>query len=476
MNKSTIRIKNKKDFKQELSIIHKLNSLEQYRVKIIEDDLIKATLSKGRNNFKLELNSMFEEIDEDSINLSFFIDNISYQTQKIGSVSNSTKLRIGEEAGFQTKYELKEFHSKNFSEKSTYKAFFEVDLKEINTFHWEFETVTYQRDEIKYPYDCLRIKLKNKEYDVTQLKQKGKGFYIFECLQEQSYDEFSKVCYSIQQALGFINKFMVGDEKFVFDSIMEMHYSSYIRPSLKGMYNPIVTNPYKYLDVPKSISEEYLEKLTRLSLKNLSDLVNKIHDEPEFSIAILVIMEVTTLKSLLLIPSSFSVIIEQLSKHFAEEEIGLEKPIEDKNIEVKILKELHKVIDSNSGFLTDNSILKIKRRLNEFNKPINKKRLTNNEKLTRPFEQLGINLTLHDINIIEHRNDLLHGNILLKTDVNKSEENINSYMAYVSAKLFTLISKLLLKSIGYKGYIYNQSKYLEKHIGIETEEKYFEKI
>ena len=102
--------------------------------------------------------------------------------------------------------------------------------------------------------------------------------------------------------------------------------------------------------------------------------------------------------------------------------------------------------------------------------------MTNNEKLTRPFEQLKINLTLHDISIIEHRNDLFHGNILLKTNEFKDEESTNLYMAYVSAKLFTLISKLILKSIGYRGYIYNQAKYLESKLGLNTNEEHFDRI
>lgn len=102
--------------------------------------------------------------------------------------------------------------------------------------------------------------------------------------------------------------------------------------------------------------------------------------------------------------------------------------------------------------------------------------MTNNEKLTRPFEQLGIPLSLHDIVIIEHRNDLLHGNILLKKDDEIDEDKTNLYMAYVSAKLFTLISKLVLKSVGYKGYVYNQAKYLEKNLNIQTNEAYFDEI
>src|SRR5690606_4864491 len=110
------------------------------------------------------------------------------------------------------------------------------------------------------------------------------------------------------------------------------------------------------------------------------------------------------------------------------------------------------------------------------NRPTNKKALTNNEKLTRPFEQLDIELTLHDISIIEHRNDLFHGNVLLNTNQSRDEETTNLYMAYVSAKLFTLISKLILKSSGYGGYIYNQAKYLESKLGLKTNEQYFDKI
>jgi hypothetical protein len=230
------------------------------------------------------------------------------------------------------------------------------------------------------------------------------------------------------------------------------------------------------LDIDKKTADKFYNKLTRISLKNLSNLAHKIHTQPEFSAAILVILEATSIKSLLIIPSSFAVIIEQLSKHLSTKQIGLEKPITNQELKNKIIKDLHKVIDGYSETLTEENIIKLKRRLTEINKPTNKEHLTNNEKLTRPFEQLGINLTLSDITIIEHRNDLLHGNILLKNDQSKNEEKTNLYLTYVSAKLFTLISKLILKSIGYNGYIYNQAKYLEKHMNMETNEDYFEEI
>ncbi|WP_440120399.1 hypothetical protein [Tenacibaculum sp. Ill] len=476
MKKSTQKIENAKDFEKELQVIDKLTSFNKHKAHLVDNESIPAVLSRELGGFKLEVKERIEEeIDEGSIDLPFKVDNVFYETKTTGSVSNSTNIRVGESVDFQTKFELKEFYSKEFCKESTYKAFYEVDVNEIKTFHREFETVSYQIEEEKYSYNCLRIKLQGKTYDVIQFKDETKGYYIFECLEEQSYDEFSKSCFSIQQAIGFISSFMVGGEKFVFDDRGNVYYSNYIRPSIKGMYIPIVTNPYKK-DFDKAVADEWYQKLTRISLKTLSNLTHKIHNEPEFSIAILVILEVTSLKSLLVIPSSFAVIIEQLSKHLGVEETGTERPIKDDELKNKILKELHKVIDDKATNLTDESILKIKRRLNEFNKPVNKKRLTNSEKLTRPFEQLGIKLTLHDINIIEHRNDLLHGNILLKTQEEKDENTIDIYMMYVSAKLFTLISKLLLKSVGYDGYVYNQAKHLEKYLKMTTEEEYFEKI
>ncbi len=447
MKNSTLKIENNKDFKVELNNITKLNSLDNSVVKIVGHEDLKANLSKRNNTFKLTVNARLTDKRNEDINLSFALDGDVYITEQLGNISNRTECIKDKSIEFETSIELNSFTSEVFKKESKYKAFFRTDISEIKTFHKEFETITHQRQGREYFYDCLRIKLNQKEYDVTQLKYEDKGFYIFESLQEQSYDEFSNACFSMQQAIGFINKLMVGGEKIVFDNEGGVYYTNYIRPTIKGMYSPITTNPYSYLDIDRKIADFYFPKLTRISLENLSNLVYKIHTEPEFSTAILVILEVTSIRSLLLIPSSFAVIVEQLSKHLSEEEFGLETPIPNQSLARKIIKELHIVIDNNKNTITDNSVLKLKRRLNEINKPTNKKYLTNNERLTRPFEQLGIALTLHDIAIID-----------------------------VSAKLYTLISKLILKSIGYSGYVYNQSKFLEKCLNFETGEKYFEKI
>ena len=471
MSYSTKHIENNKSLKKELKFIENINSLNKLKVEIVNDKKTEAFLSKTKGQVSIQINARLIDNEFDNTELSFVIDDNVYKTDNIGTTSNHTELKADKSVCFETIVELQSFKSEKFKENGYYKAFFETDIKDIDTFHREFETVTYQSDGNKFAYDCIRVSVNKKDFDVVQVKYNGKGFYVFECLQENTYDDFSSICFSIQQAIGFINKLMIGGEKFTFDQAGNCYYSNYIRPTLRGIYNPIITNPYSYLDIEKNAADSYLNKLTRITLATFSELVCKIH-----TAAILVLLEATSIRSLLIIPSSFAGIIEQLSKHLSLEEIGLEKPINQPKLFDKILKELHEVIDTNSQNLSNTNTLKLKRRLNEINKPINKAHLTNNEKLTRPFEQLGIPLSLHDIAIIEHRNDLLHGNILLKKDDEIDDVKTNLYMAYVSAKLFTLISKLVLKSVGYKGYVYNQAKYLEKDLNIQTSETYFDEI
>src|SRR5690606_9670266 len=136
-----------------------------------------------------------------------------------------------------------------------------------------------------------------------------------------------------------------------------------------------------------------------------------VYEKEEISMAVILLMEAASVKSLLLIPSVFAVIIESLAKCISIDEKGKFVPIPDSKLSKDIIGELLKVVDANEELLSGDGALKLKRRLMAINSPVVKERLTNNEKLTLPFEQLGIELSIEDVMAIEHRNDLLHGNI-----------------------------------------------------------------
>ncbi|MCT4664935.1 MAG: hypothetical protein N4A45_06845 [Flavobacteriales bacterium] len=478
MKKSTQKIQNYKCFKNQLKTIEDLNNLNSQ--KIILEGIGKtdsyAFLSRGEGKFDLKIESYIWNQEDNESNIDFELFGNLYESKRFGNINRKNSISVSKAPSFETNIELDTFFSKSFEMKSIYKMFFQVELSKIRSFHTEFETVHYQTDETEYFYDCIRIKIDGNIYDVTQYKHKNKGYFIFENFHHQDFEEFNELCFSIQQAIGFISKLMVGNEKFIFDEEGCLYYTNFIRPELKGMYSPITTNPYSNLNIEREIAKQFHPLLTRISLSTLSKLVHKIHYEPEFSIAILILLESTSIRSLLIIPSAFSGIIELLSKHLLNSESGLEYPINDGNLKEKVIEELHKVIDDNCADLSSEYKLKLKRRLNEVNRPINRQRLTNNEKLTRPFELLGINLTLRDIDVIEHRNDLFHGNILMTNSESISDDRINDYMGYVSARLFVLISKLILKCIGYEGYVYNHAKYYDKLYNNQSEEEWFELI
>src|SRR5690606_27507044 len=105
-----------------------------------------------------------------------------------------------------------------------------------------------------------------------------------------------------------------------------------------------------------------------------------------------------------------------------------------------------------------------------------KAKLTNNEKLTTPVEQLGIALSIEDIMAIDHRNDLVHGNTSLDSGDARSDKLDNNYILHIMDRLYTLISKLLLKSAGYNGFVINYPKFSEAAAGIKTSEAHFVEI
>ena len=54
----------------------------------------------------------------------------------------------------------------------------------------------------------------------------------------------------------------------------------------------------------------------------------------------------------------------------------------------------------------------------------------------------------------------------------RTSKEIDNKMLYASAKLYTLISKLILKNSGYIGYVINHAKFYDKN----SNEHYFQEI
>ena len=171
-------------------------------------------------------------------------------------------------------------------------------------------------------------------------------------------------------------------------------------------------------------------------------------------------------------PGVFSVILESLANIITIKQDTFEKLIKDETIFKNIKSDLNSVLDNYNNAIDKNSEIKFRRKINGLSNSINHKRLTNAEKLRQPFDQLQIKLSSKDEAAIDFRNDLLHGNILMSNETTRTSKEIDNKMLYASAKLYTLISKLILKNSGYNGYVINHAKFYNKN----AKEEYFEII
>lgn len=327
MSSETLTIENVKNFEQQVKLISQIESLNNTSIELVGISNTNAILDKKGLEFNLRTDNNQLEIksNKDFKKIQFILNNKKFVIFKDSFGSHSKSVKIN----FSATYGVLGLQTIGFEEMSTYHSFFPVDLKEIRTFHNEFKTVTYQSNGTEYFYDCIRIELDNKQFDIIQFKTDEKGYYVIQSFNNETFKNFNNYCFIIRQAIGFVNGFFVGNEEYVFTKTEEMYYSNYIRPSIKGMYNPIITNPYSRPDIERKIAKQLIGKLTRVSPKTLSNLANKIKDNEELSVVIILLLESTSIRSLLIIPSIFSVIIESLSKIISVPEAGLEYPITD---------------------------------------------------------------------------------------------------------------------------------------------------
>jgi len=467
---------NYKNFDAQIEIISSIGIIGSLPIVIKGYDHCKAELIRKVDDFMLQVDGVFD-ISTTANEIIAIINDNTYILKTSEAVIRSFKGDALAGISRTQTFDLHTIISPDFSKdtKSKFRCFFSTDVESIKSFCYLFETLRYENDHTRYAFDCVRLKAGDRTYDVIQVKNVNGGYYIIENLDDNNYESFKDDCYAIQQALGFLTGYMPGGEQYLFVNDA-FEYSRFVRPALKSFYNPVNSNPYSKLYGDKEAAKLFEGKLTKISSVVFSNLVNLIRENETLSMAIILLMEAASVKSLLLIPSVFAVIIESLAKSISVPEKGKFLPINDPHLSDKIIKELLAVIESNQDSLQDEGALKLKNRIFNINQPVIKEKLTNNEKLTQPFEQLGIKLSLEDLMAIEHRNDLLHGNISLDNDACRSAKVSNGYMMHIMDRLYTLISKLLLKCAGYEGYIINYAKFSEVGAGVETVEGHFVEI
>lgn len=454
-----------KNFSKELSTIEKIESYKNKKV-ILENCKGKAYITKSIKDFKLYFEGVFNYASENQLKVEIDSEKFMLKSNDFKHALNDSLAKL---PALHT-FDINNLNKGNIDNVSLFRMFFFDDSKRENVFHTKLETAKHNEVNT-WAFGCVRLTVNKYNYDITQYKDKDKSYFVIENLEPISLDEFEKDSYAIQKGIGFLIGYMPGGENYIFSG-ENFIYRRLSRKSLKSLFHPVTSNPYSKLYNEKDIADIYYGKLKVIPSSVISELISQLRNNEEFSVTIIFLMEVTSLKSVVSMPGVFSVILESLANSIIIKEDKLEKLLTDKKLIKELSEDLNTVIDKYTSKIKFDAEVKIRRRINDFNKPINHKRLTNAEKLRAPFDQLKIKLSEEDEKAIDYRNDLLHGNILMNNEIERTSEEIDNQMLYISAKFYTLISKLILKKCGYNGYVINHAKLYKSY----SKEDYFDEI
>lgn len=371
------------------------------------------------------------------------------------------------------KIHIYSFQKKRLS--NTKKHFYRtvIPLKTAFNFYNIMKGEKYSHDGNIYTRGLINIQFDSKRFHLFIVDFNRKKYLVIDCLDKITLEEFSELSWSIVIATGYLCGHLVQDEEYIFcyNNKQLKRFSNYLyserRDTIKSFYTPVNTNPYSCIKENRKIAKKYYGKINEVEMIQMSNLCQLIHDEIDIKAIVLLITESIS-RSLLLMPAGLSVALEGFSEYFVSKHLDKIKPIKDNKLAIKFKNELMEVVQKYEleKDFTGADIMAIK--INNINSP------TNREKLKAPFAILKIPLTPIDNEILEYRNDFLHGNINLKPHSKKKTYSMDSFE--ISLRLLTLLNMAIMKMIGYKGYIINHVKTQEEGLDKVIHEEYYREI
>ncbi len=373
-------------------------------------------------------------------------------------------------------------YSKGFSKRSTYYYRLIIPLKEELKFHYQIEETLFSTDLGYRSRTSSQANINNDAIFLCVINRGREEFFLsVESRIKQSFESFSNKAHAVINGLGFISGYLPGDMGYYFAyttkhmKTPKYFYCCEFRDTIRAMLTPISSNPYSYLTHKKAAAKKYQNKkiLRCVKISEFSNLCQHLHDSVAFSGTILLILE-SSVASLLFRPGGYAMALEAISDIIMKGSRTNIAPIKDKALSRKIVKECQDIITKHCATLLDADTLSLlnSRIGSNLNKP------TNKAQLKAPFDFLKINLRPRDLQVLETRNDLLHGRYPDITEEGKLRTNdrINRDLYYVSLRFYTLLNMVILKWCGFDGHIINHPKIQERYCKIKLKEDYFRKV
>jgi hypothetical protein len=336
-----------------------------------------------------------------------------------------------------------------------FRSIIEVN-KDVRFYHI-FQTQLYSVNNGSYD-DLIKIAFDDSEYHIFLYSNNDKHYFIIDSFTKQKFEHFSYISYCIHMAYSFITGKLCQDECYYLfydkpkhDKPLGFNFKR-IRPSKNNSHLQLITsNPYNLIITQEEI-KKFLNKLNLLNSKDFSQLCSLIYNNKQVLGTITLLIE-SPGYPLETMTACYSVALETISTYFNEKNEDRMNPIKNKKLIKSIVDEFKNIIKEKAEQNKGEDFTIIYKNIDKLNSP------TNQDKLEKPFTLNNIILNESELETLKLRNDFLHGRFV---NVYKefSETNKINKLFYVCVTLHFMIARLILKLIGYKGYIINFPKNL----------------
>ncbi len=351
-----------------------------------------------------------------------------------------------------------------------------IPIPDVHFSFVDFEHGNFKSDINAGNCEFIEVNFQDLHFHLISIKINRRNFWGVDSLQKMDHRKFLLAANTILQAYGFLKGdlhlnegFTICSDNIEFQGGLNLHYTALSESLLTG-YGMITYNPVSalmaYAENSGVSAKDEMEKggwnkmLAKFSLEHFSKLCDLFYEHEGLSRASVVILQANVSRPEVKAAAycvAFESVCHVIEKMFAKKQPPvIEKKLFNKSVKPVIDEVLNKlkldeVIDEKQFRILNN-------KLNDWNRP------TNTDTLTAPFKLLDYNLSEEEEKCISNRNEFLHGR--MPVDHRKNEKAFLE-LHYISIMLHRLLYILILKTIGYKGYINNYPKIHEHITGSE---------
>ncbi|RFM26748.1 hypothetical protein [Deminuibacter soli] len=442
--------------KQAIELISRLRA--QFSVQII----------KNNSPFHNKAAELLPE--EDHFRLDIMLRNSVYREEIVGATYQELTLTLEKEtliandvyilqaSGPSATAQVGNLASAGFKPKGNYYFRLLMPLQEQIYLHYSLEERHFESDLGFISRLGTAAVINGEELTICTFPVEDKWYLSIESPAKQDLDSFADKAFAVLCGLGFISGHLAGEQGWYFAyanpemrEIVGWQFWQK-RKTIRTIYKPVYTNPYAFKDIPKHIQDDFHEqnRLRTISLPEFSKLCEHLYHNASLRGAIILTLESLT-GSLILMPAGLSVVLETLSDVIlGDKKLDL-KPIQTERLKKEILGEFRNTLSKFQEALGPDGYNILRGKIDNINQP------TNRTRLTAPFEAVGIKLSQEDFKMLNARNDFLHGRTidLAKLGEDRSDDKKDQDTYYAATRLYTLISMLILRWVGYDNYVVN---------------------